>query len=119
MSMPEWWKPSEQKTVMFDGKIIGNDHSGPNVAVHSLAILPEFQKNKLGRKLMRSYIEHLRQEVPYAEVIVIIAHDYLVPFYESLGFQNNGPSECLFAGGAWFDMVCSILLLAMSTHNPY
>jgi hypothetical protein len=40
-----------------------------------------------------------------ADCIMLIAHDYLIRFYESTGFKNCGSSHCQFAGGGWFDLV--------------
>lgn len=106
--MPKGW-PSSVSQPGENGELVGNDSQGGYVAVHSLAILPEYQRRKLGRSLFSAYIEYVRREIGYAKSIIIIAHDHLLPFYKSLGFEDMGVSECAFGGGGWYDMVSRIL----------
>lgn len=110
MSMPEGWPPTSKTPGQEHEDLAGNDSRGNYVAVHSLAILPAYQKRKLGRALMNVYVEYVKNQVSYATAIIIIAHNHLIPFYKSLGFKDQGPSECTFGGGGWFDMVSFILL---------
>ncbi|RAL10733.1 GNAT family N-acetyltransferase [Aspergillus homomorphus CBS 101889] len=86
---------------------IGHEPAGSNLAVHSLAVVPEYQGGGVGRALMSEYIQWVRSEdIADAERVVLIAHEYLVPFYERMGFRCLGASPSQFAGGGWFDMVC-------------
>jgi GNAT superfamily N-acetyltransferase len=106
MEMPQDWQllaPNE--VVIVDGEVAGNDRNGGSVAVHSLAIVPEYQGNGIGRALMDAYILYIKSAAVSANRIVIIAHDHLIRFYESIGFQTQGPSSCQFGGGGWSDMV--------------
>lgn len=106
MLMPKDWQSLPQEEPVYaEGELVGNDRSGDTIAVHSVAILPEYQGKKIGRTLMRLYIQRLQKTPSHAKRVVLIAHDHLVPFYESVGFKNQGPSECKFGGGGWIDMV--------------
>lgn len=107
MEMPQNWQPSAaNEVVVVDGEVIGNDQNGRSVAVHSLAIVPEYQGKGIGRALMDAYIQYIKSAAVSADRIVIIAHDHLIQFYESIGFRTQGPSSCHFGGGGWCDMVC-------------
>lgn len=103
MKMPDGWNRSHE-TVTVDGEVIGNDPTGQFIGVHSVAVRTEYQKGGFGRALMKAYVHYVRQSIT-AQSVVLIAHDHLIRFYESVGFKNLGPSPCAFAGGGWFDMV--------------
>lgn len=41
--------------------------------------------------------------------VVLIAHKELIPFYEKIGFNNMGESECKFADTTWYDMAIDLV----------
>ncbi|OGM50438.1 arylalkylamine N-acetyltransferase [Aspergillus bombycis] len=104
----DWQSRSPHDPVIIDGEVIGNDPRGTNIAVHSVAVLPEYQGTGVGNYLVKEYVEYIRNADIEADRIVLICHDYLVRFYERAGFKNQGPSLCQFAGGGWFDMALEI-----------
>jgi ribosomal protein S18 acetylase RimI-like enzyme len=107
MSMPEDWESlPNDKPVFVDGELIGNHKDGNSIAIHSVAISPDYQGKRVGRALVSAYTRHLKKGSFDASRAVLIAHDYLVHFYESVGFRNLGVSKSRFAGGVWYDMVC-------------
>ncbi|KAJ5454076.1 acyl-CoA N-acyltransferase [Penicillium daleae] len=109
MGMPENWQSLPvSEPVVVDGQTVGNDPSGGNVAIHSVVTIPEFQGKGIGRDMVKAYVEYIREEARDVKSIVLIAHDYLIRFYEQGGFKNRGTSECRFAGGVWTDLVCDI-----------
>lgn len=78
------------------------------MAIHSVVTIPEFQGRGIGKAMVRAFIEYIREmEMGEREgrSVVLIAHDYLVRFYEQAGFVNRGVSECRFAGSVWYDLV--------------
>ncbi|KAF9888607.1 hypothetical protein FE257_008539 [Aspergillus nanangensis] len=106
MLMPESWRSLAPHDVsLCEGEIIGNDPAGGTVAIHSVAISPEYQGKGVGRALVKAYVQYIREANVVADRIVLIAHGHLIGFYEAAGFHNFGPSPCQFAGGGWFDMV--------------
>lgn len=110
MEMPPDWKDGDD-VVLVEGEVVGHDGNGRNIGVHSLAIRSDYQKKGIGRSLMDEYIKYARNSLKDVDNIVIIAHDHLIQFYESFGFENMGPSPCAFGGGGWHDMVsvCCVL----------
>jgi len=77
---------------------------GRTVLIHSLAVLPQYQRLGLGRTLMESFLQRT-EALGVADRAALITHEKLIPYYEKFGFQNKGLSECRFAGGGWFDMI--------------
>lgn len=105
MELPSAWKTDPQA-----GSELGHDPNGKTIAQHSLSVSPGYQNSGLGKAIMRSYITRMK-EAGQADRISLLAHDYLVPYYESLGFKNLGKSESAYAGATWYDLVCSNSLL--------
>lgn len=86
---------------------IGHQEDGRTIAVHSLAVLPEYQNRGLGKILFKSYIQRM-VEAENADRISILTYDKLVNFYSSnFGFRDVGKSEASFGGGDWIDMASS------------
>jgi GNAT superfamily N-acetyltransferase len=83
---------------------VGHQEQGGTVAIHSLAVLPEHQGKTVASTLMKSYIQRIK-EAAIADRIALLCHDHLIAFYEKLGFENRGPSDCTFGGGGWTNMV--------------
>lgn len=93
MEIPE--SPSSKK---------GHQEQGRTIALHSLAVVPEFQGQGLGKTLMRSYIQRMESS-GVADRIAILTYDRLVHYYEKLGFVSKGRSKATYAGREWYDMV--------------
>lgn len=102
MRLPKDWQA--ERWTYEDNQAVGHEEGGRTIAIHSLAVLPEHQGKQVGSTLLKSYIHRIR-EAQIADRIAIIAHDHLVPFYESFGFESRGPSKCQFGGGGWVDLV--------------
>jgi predicted N-acetyltransferase YhbS len=83
---------------------LGHQDQGSTITIHSLAVLPEHQRKKVGSTLMKAYIQRIK-DAAIADRIALLAHDHLVPFYTALGFENRGVSDCKFGGGGWKDMI--------------
>ena len=112
--MPEDWEslPNDEPVFVND-ELIGNHKYGDSIAIHSVAISPDYQGKRVGRALVSAYTQHLKRGSFGASRAVLIAHDYLVNFYESVGFKNQGLSKSSFAGGVWYDMVCLFFLFLL------
>lgn len=102
MAVPSDW----EKTPTL-AQTQGHQEDGKTICVHSLAILPEYQRRGLGRLLMKSYIQRIEAS-GVADRIALIAHKEFAPFYGSLGFQDLGQSKAQFGGGGWIDMALDL-----------
>ena len=97
MAMPDNWREGGDPTL-------GHQEDGRTVCVHSLAVLPAYQRKGLGTMLLKAYIQRIEAS-GLADRISLISHDPLVPFYEAMGFENQGPSKAQIGGGGWTDLV--------------
>lgn len=105
MDYPKDWKSAPGTPIHQNPeKAPGHHEFGGTIAVHSLAVAPEHQGKKVGSTLMKSYIQRIGDAL-IADRIALLTHEHLIPFYESLGFTNAGPSSCTFGGGGWTNMV--------------
>ncbi len=86
---------------------IGHSEDGINVALHSLAVHPDYRNQSLGSLLLTDYIQRL-SNLKVAAKIVIIAHEELVSYYTRLGFVDYGLSECNWGGVKWHDLAISL-----------
>ncbi|KAI5868653.1 hypothetical protein GGS23DRAFT_42570 [Durotheca rogersii] len=84
--------------------LLGHDDTGRTVCIHSLAVHPRLQSCGLGKCIVKSYLQHV-QSSGFADRCALICQDYLVSYYEKLGFSHMGPSSAGFGGGGWNDMV--------------
>lgn len=82
----------------------GHYENGRTIAVHSLAVLPAYQRIGLGKTIMKAYIQRMETS-GNGDRIALLAHGHLVQYYESFGFVNKGESAARFGGGGWNDMV--------------
>ncbi|KAJ3454739.1 hypothetical protein MRS44_013339 [Fusarium solani] len=76
---------------------------GRTIALHALAISPEYQRSGFGKALMGAYINLMKQSGT-ADRISILTYDCLVPYYTKPGFEHYGKSESEYAGIAWHDL---------------
>lgn len=112
MTLPPGWENGTEP------KHLGHQEEGRTLAVQSLAVLPSHQGRGLGKILMKSYIQRM-SDAGIADRIALLAHDYLIPFYESCGLKLLGESKAQFGGGGWYDMVWPInISLGVYTVNP-
>lgn len=85
MDFPQAWATDSSNP----GKL-GHDESGRTIAIHSMAILPEFQGKGLGRILMLAYMQQMNG-AGIADRLALLAHDvsisdiqsYLLPPYRN------------------------------------
>jgi ribosomal protein S18 acetylase RimI-like enzyme len=87
-----------------DGLASGHRAGGRTIALHSLAVLPELQRARVGSTLMKSYIQMV-QDAKVADRISLLTYEHLIPWYEKLGFSCLGKSECQYGGKDWYDLV--------------
>jgi len=99
MDYPQDWQSEHPKPSK-----LGHIEAGRTIALHSVAILPAFQKRGLGRILMMCYMQTMNG-AGIADRLSLISHDHKLQWYEKLAFINKGKSECKYGNGGWYDMV--------------
>ena len=112
MDLPPDWR---QGLSAQDGR--GHQEGGRTIALHSLGVLPTYQRIGLGRTIMKSYIQRL-ETAGVADRIALLAHGHLIEYYGTLGFVNKGESAAQFGGGGWNDMVDSTHVILNQSTDP-
>lgn len=104
MALPKNWESKVASSEDQEQTPEGHEDKGRTIAVHSVAVLPEYQGKKIGSMMVESYVQRMRDSKA-ADRIAILVHDNLVKFYEKLGFKEIGASDAKFGGGGWKNMV--------------
>lgn len=85
---------------------IPNPSAGGFQSILSLAVHPDYRGKGIAAQLLgeleRFCVKSKR------EAITLTCLDYLIPFYEANGYQNEGKSDSVHAGFAWFNMMKEI-----------
>ncbi|KAF5679516.1 hypothetical protein FCIRC_6129 [Fusarium circinatum] len=102
MDYPRNWKQDPQGDCA-----VGHNKNGRTIALHALAVAPDYQRAGLGKAIMRVYIQRTKS-LNAADRISILTYDRLVPYYQRLGFEHYGKSESEYAGVAWHDLVSDL-----------
>lgn len=80
-----------------------HDPYGRNIVVIALAVVPEFRKKGIARKLMLRFIEESKRLEK--QKIMLICKSDLVDYYRAYGFIDAGESASTYGGSKWHDMV--------------
>lgn len=83
-------------------RLIGHDPHGKNMVVFALAVLPEFQKRGIARRLMSKFVEEACQ--CQKEKVLLICKRHLIAYYERMGFTHAGLSRSTHGGAEWHEM---------------
>ena len=98
--------PAIQARYLTDdlfSKVSANSPEGGFIAVQSLSVHPDFQRQGVGTLLIAALKETVVQE--HRQGISLTCHDELIPYYEMNGFVHEGISDSTHGGGVWSDMV--------------
>lgn len=110
MEIPAGWRTSQVQHVDK-----GHREGGRTICVHSLAVSPKLQGCGLGKLIMKSFLQQMKNLG--AERVALICQNYLVTYYERFGFKHAGKSKAEFGGGGWHDMVFDLAATA-ATSGP-
>ncbi|KAI1369655.1 hypothetical protein F5Y08DRAFT_99879 [Xylaria arbuscula] len=94
-------------TETTDESKLGHQQFGRTVCIHSLAVHPKLQGVGMGKLILKSYLQQVKQ-ADIADRIVLICREYLINYYKRWGFLHNGPSQTKLANGGWHDMTLSL-----------
>ena len=84
-------------------KVGANSPEGGFIAVQSLSVHPDFQRQGVGTLLLAALKETAVQQ--NRKGISLTCHDELIPYYEMNGFVHEEISDSTHGGAVWSDMV--------------
>ena len=87
----------------FFSKVGANSPEGAFIAVQSLSVHPDFQRQGVGTLLLAALKEIAVQQ--NRKGISLTCHDELIPYFEMNGFVHEGISDSTHGGAVWSDMV--------------
>jgi ribosomal protein S18 acetylase RimI-like enzyme len=109
MAVPEDWDSDHPKLTN-----LGHQEAGRTIALHSVAVLPEYQGRGIGRVLLMAYMQQMNGS-GIADRLALIAHDHKTEWYEKLGFSNKGLGAAQFGSGGWYDLIFELKSLEART----
>lgn len=80
-----------------------NRACGGHQTVLGVAVHPHYRKQGIGAQLL--YALEQQAKAQERETVTLTCQALLVPFYERLGYQNEGQSSSSHAGITWFNLV--------------
>lgn len=95
---------SNQPTItdnLFDDATL-HEADGAWQHVFGLVTHPDHQRRGLATQAMQALINQAQTEG--RKGLVLTCKEHLLPFYESLGFTNQGVSASEHGGATWYDM---------------
>ncbi len=79
-----------------------HDGNGDWQMIFGVNTLPEFRRRGYAEKVLRKVVEDAKNAGRKGAVLT--CKDRLVPFYEKIGFVNEGLSESTHGGAVWYNM---------------
>lgn len=79
-----------------------HDPKAKNSMIMGLAVLPEYQNQGLAHQLVDRFKK--LEKAQGRKALVLTCHDYLVPFYSGMGFNDKGISGSAWGGEVWHEM---------------
>jgi GNAT superfamily N-acetyltransferase len=83
-------------------QLVGHDPDGKNMVLFALAVLPEFQKRGIARRLVGRFVEEARRNKKGK--VFLMCKQHLVAYYEGMGFAHLGLSRSTHGGSQWHEM---------------
>lgn len=81
-----------------------HEPTGHTLCLHSVCVAPEHQRSGIATKLVKAYLQYVKQTCPQIESVQLICKGNLIPLYEATGFKLLGVSSVTHGQDQWFDM---------------
>ncbi len=86
--------------------MVGHDSGGANIVIFCLAVLPEFRRRGIARRLLLRFFEESK-ELGKRRIMLLCKTD-LIPFYRNFGYAYAGESASTHGGFTWHEMVLAL-----------
>ena len=111
--------PAVQERYLTDdlfSKVGVNPSEAGFIAVQSLSVHPDFQRQGVGTLLLAALKETAVQE--HRQGISLTCHDELIPYFEMNAFVHEGISDLTHGGSVWSNMVWENPILRRKNDYP-
>ena len=111
--------PAVQARYLTDdlfSKVGVNPSEAGFIAVQSLSVHPDFQRQGVGTLLLAALKETAVQE--HRQGISLTCHDELIPYFEMNAFVHEGISDLTHGGSVWSNMVWENPILRRKNDYP-
>ncbi len=88
-------------------QLVGHDPNGKNTVVFALAVLPEFQRQGIARRLMSRCLEEAHR--CQKQNVLLMCKSHLIGYYESMGFRYRRLSRSRHGGAEWHEMAMAFV----------
>ena len=85
-----------------------HEPGGANQSIFGLDVLPSYQRQGIAAQLLRALIQASRAAGRAA--VILTCKEPLLRYYETFGFENDGPSQSTHGDAAWFDMTLVVAI---------
>lgn len=95
---------TDEETIsdeMYENALLHNEQ-GRWQSVFGLDVVSEFRNRGFATMLMKALIQDAEKEK--RDGVILTCKENLIPFYEGLGFKNQGVSASVHGGAVWYDM---------------
>jgi Predicted acetyltransferase len=92
-----------------------HDENGKWQMIFGVATHPDHRRQGLASDIVRRFVEYAQKEGRLG--VVLTCKDYLVHFYERLGFVNEGVSGSAHGGVTWYQMRLTFPRCEVSTES--
>ncbi|WIL39807.1 GNAT family N-acetyltransferase [Kurthia sp. YJT4] len=80
-----------------------NPHEGGYASILGLAVSKKARKQGIAAKLLKVFEEQAKKHK--RQGVTLTCKEELIPFYEHLGYTNEGIAESVHGGVVWYNMV--------------
>uniref|UniRef100_A0A0G4FCC2 N-acetyltransferase domain-containing protein n=1 Tax=Chromera velia CCMP2878 TaxID=1169474 RepID=A0A0G4FCC2_9ALVE len=83
-----------------------HEKDGRTLCIHSVVIHQDFRRRGVGSEMLKAYVRRYTETGKQRGIdrILLLCHEYLLPFYEKTGFQLVGKSGVVHGSEVWFEM---------------
>jgi predicted N-acetyltransferase YhbS len=76
------------------------------MVIFALAVLPEFQKRGIAKRLVQRFVEEAQRN--QKGKIFLMCKPHLIAYYEGMGFARRGLSRSTHGGSQWHEMCLTL-----------
>lgn len=84
-------------------EIKANQILGGHQSILGIAVHPDYHKRGVGAALLKALEKEAREKE--RETITLTCKEYLISFYENLGYINKGVSSSTHGGVVWYNLI--------------